>query len=54
VYPSYGEIFLDRSPLRSMDDSLEVDRAIHPQFYETIAKKINILYAKSPRKASVK
>jgi hypothetical protein len=37
-----------------MDDNVEVDRAIHPQFYEAIAKKINILYAKSPRKASVK
>jgi hypothetical protein len=37
-----------------MDDSLEVDRAIHPQFYEAIAEIIHNLYAKSPRKASVK
>ncbi len=39
---------------RSMHDGVDVDRAIQPKFYKSVAKIIHILYAKSPRKASAK
>jgi flagellar biosynthetic protein FlhB len=44
----------DKPLARSMDDSVEVDRAIPPEFYQAVAELIHILYAKSPWKASVK
>jgi flagellar biosynthesis protein FlhB len=39
---------------RSIDDSVEVDQAIPPEFYKAVAEIIHILYAKSSRKASAK
>jgi flagellar biosynthesis protein FlhB len=44
----------DKPLARSMDDSIEVDRAIPRKFYKLVAERIDILYAKSPRKASAK
>jgi flagellar biosynthetic protein FlhB len=39
---------------RSMDGSVEADRAIPHEFYKAIAEIIHTLYAKSPREASAK
>jgi flagellar biosynthesis protein FlhB len=42
----------DKPLARFMDDSVEVDRVILPEFYKAVAEIIHILYAKSPRKTS--
>ena len=47
-------IIEDKHLARSMDDRVDVDRAIPPEFYKAVAEIIHILYAKSPRKASAK
>ena len=44
----------DKPLARSMDDSVEVDRVIPPEFYKAVAEIIHILYAKSLRKTSAK
>jgi flagellar biosynthesis protein FlhB len=44
----------DKPLARFMDDSVEVDRVIPPEFYKAVAEIIHILYAKSPRKTSAK
>ncbi|MGH6835295.1 MAG: EscU/YscU/HrcU family type III secretion system export apparatus switch protein [Methylocella sp.] len=46
---------VEDNPLaRSVHDSVEVDRAILPEFYKAVAELIHILYAKSSHKASAK
>jgi flagellar biosynthetic protein FlhB len=47
-------IIEDKHLARSMDNRVEADRAIPPEFYKAVAEIIHILYAKSPRKASAK
>jgi flagellar biosynthesis protein FlhB len=44
----------DKPLARSMDDSVEVDRVMPPEFYKAVAEIIHILYAKSLRKAWAK
>jgi flagellar biosynthetic protein FlhB len=44
----------DKPLARSMDDGVEADRAIPPEFYKAVAEIIHIRYAKSSPKASAK
>ena len=44
----------DKPLAKSMDDSVNVDRVIPPEFYKSVGEIIHILYAKSPRKGSAK
>jgi flagellar biosynthesis protein FlhB len=44
----------DKLLAKSMDDSVNVDRVIPPEFYKSVGEIIHILYAKSPRKTSAK
>jgi type III secretion system FlhB-like substrate exporter len=44
----------DKPLAKSMDDSVNVDRVIPPEFYKSVGEIIHILYAKSPRKTSAK
>lgn len=43
----------DKALARSMYDSVEVDRAIPPEFYKALAEIIHLLYAKSSRGTSI-
>jgi flagellar biosynthetic protein FlhB len=44
----------DKALARSMYDSVEVDRAIPPEFYKAVAELIHFLYTKKPSRPSTK